>query len=54
MTAASICAMAQERRQMAARLGFCDANLWLGQPKGFPLAAELSPAQLAAALERQG
>ena len=44
--------MAQERRQLAGRLQFHDANLWLGQPKGFPLATELPVAQLAGTLAR--
>lgn len=35
--------MAQERRELAKRLRFFDANIWLGRPQGFPLAKELAP-----------
>jgi hypothetical protein len=42
--------MIDKRRALARRLRFCDANVWLGAPEGFPNAAELLPAQLGQAL----
>jgi hypothetical protein len=38
--------MIDERRALAARLDFCDANIWLGAPAGFPLAKEIYAKQL--------
>jgi len=35
--------MARERRELAERLAFCDSQLWLGPPDGFPLAEEMHP-----------
>jgi hypothetical protein len=49
---ARIEAMATERRDLAARLGFFDGSLWLGKPEGFPLAREVAAADLASHLRR--
>src|ERR1035437_7353395 len=38
--------MIDERRALAARLDFFDANIWLGAPEGFPLAKEMNAKQL--------
>jgi hypothetical protein len=45
--------MVEHRRQIAARLRFLDAGIWLGAPVGFPWAREL-PAEELAALIRKG
>lgn len=39
--------MVRRRRELVERLAPFDASLWLGRPEGFPLARELSPAELA-------
>ena len=36
----------RERRELAERLRFFDANIWLGRPQGFPLAEELAVERL--------
>ena len=38
--------MIAERRKLAAKLDFLDANIWLGRPEGFPLAKEMNAKQL--------
>jgi len=43
MTEERIREMAEERRAVAERLRFFDAEIWLGRPEGFPLAEELAP-----------
>ena len=48
--AALIESMAAERRALAERLRFFDANLWLGPPSGFPLAEGLGLEALGGAL----
>jgi hypothetical protein len=35
--------MTRKRRDLAERLRFFDAGIWLGRPEGFPLAEDLSP-----------
>jgi len=42
--------MAADRRGLAERLRFFDANLWLGRPTGFPLADEIAYEHLGEAL----
>ena len=42
--------LASQRRELAERLGFFDANVWLGHPQGFPLADELTADGLQSAL----
>ena len=44
--------MADNRSKLAERLSFCDANIWMGSPKGFPLAKEMMPSELPAVLAR--
>lgn len=44
--------MIRQREERAKHLSFLDANLWLGPPEGFPLAAEFSLNQLEEALQR--
>lgn len=46
-------AMAARRRGQAQELRFFDANVWLGEPCGFPLAEELNVAKLAETLRRR-
>ncbi|MGO8702399.1 MAG: hypothetical protein ACLQVA_01175 [Candidatus Brocadiia bacterium] len=48
---AQIKEMADRRRDAAEKLRFFDAGIWLGEPTGFPLAHELSPDGLGAALK---
>ncbi len=43
-------AMTSQRRGLAQELRFFDANVWLGEPCGFPLAEELNPSKLAETL----
>lgn len=43
--------MTSERRGQAQELRFFDANVWLGEPCGFPLAEELDPSKLAETLQ---
>jgi hypothetical protein len=47
-------AMAAERRAQIEGLGFQDANLWLGEPAGFPLAKGLAPEPLTEAARSFG
>jgi hypothetical protein len=42
----AIAEMAETRRALAQRLGFADANAWLGRPQGFPLAHEVTAHEL--------
>jgi hypothetical protein len=44
--------MVEHRRQIAARLRFLDAGIWLGAPAGFPLARELPAEELAALISK--
>lgn len=44
--------MADQRRELARKLGFFDAGIWLGMPVGYPLAEELKPQRLPHALGR--
>ena len=48
----SIDAMVRERKELAVRLRFFDANLWIGPPDGFPLAEEMPPPELRRAAGR--
>ena len=45
--------MAGRRRELAEKLRFFDAEIWLGQPAGFPLARELPADKLGAALQER-
>jgi hypothetical protein len=51
---ARIEALALERRQQAESLRPFDANAWLGEPAGFPLAREMQPPELLRALHGCG
>ncbi len=51
---ARIEALARERRQQAERLELFDANAWLGQPAGFPLARGMQAPELRQALPVYG
>ena len=51
---ARIEALALERRQLAESLQPFDANAWLGEPAGFPLAREMQPPELLRALRGCG
>ena len=51
---ARIEALALERRQQAESLRPFDANAWLGEPAGFPLAREMQPPELLRALRGCG
>ena len=42
--------MSLQRRELAQRLRFFDAGIWLGRPQGFPLAKELPAGRLEAEL----
>ena len=44
--------LAKSREELAKKLSFFDANIWLGKPVGFPLAQELSVEELPQALEK--
>jgi len=44
--------MAANRRELAEKLRFFDANVWLGKPAGFPLAKELKETELQMTLRK--
>jgi len=46
MTLDAIREMTDARQELAERLRFLDANVWLGRPQGFPLAGELKSEDL--------
>jgi hypothetical protein len=41
----------REKREQVRELGFCDANVWLGNPAFFPLAQALAPEQIGPLLD---
>lgn len=45
--------MARAREKAAREMRFFDANIWLGEPEGFPLAREIAPAKLGEVLEHR-
>ncbi|MBI2438904.1 MAG: hypothetical protein HYV36_08865, partial [Lentisphaerae bacterium] len=51
MTLKQMRGMIAARRRLAASLDFCDANIWLGAPEGFPLAKEMNAQQLPGVLK---
>lgn len=44
--------MSDNRKKLAGKLSFFDGNIWLGEPKGFPLADEMSPQQFKTLTDR--
>ena len=45
--------MTQERAELARKLSFCDCNIWLGRPEGFPLSEELCANSLNEVLDKR-
>ena len=45
--------MSQERLELAKKLRFCDCNVWLGRPEGFPLAEEIPPVRVSEVLDER-